>query len=587
MGLSFTVASAEQQACVILRLDGGRYLLDEKGEETDSVWRRESLPQVDIPITVSNGKAEFISDLEQYGMPGLRLFVRVSGGQGKNQLTVCVINSIEDDGSLDFQARNEHCLFQSQMTIYVGEDTEFVPRRATGTGKEKDDRLNSLLYRETKEFATGHTCSAMWDEEQVAPQWISTTWVPVQKVDDVDPNGDPLLKQRLSERGFSGYSAEDMHTLDDPELFNLLETLPAVYSDWLEQERASSNGLDADHKKIADGQFDEAKSVIERMNSSIECLKKDKRALKAFRLANKAMQRQMHWQGFDLVWRPFQIGFALLTLRSLVMRDQDRDIMDLLWFPTGGGKTEAYLLLMAFVLFFRRLERGSLAKDDGVCVVTRYTLRALTTDQFERTVSMICACELIRRESDKNATDVKSFSLALWIGSGSTPNTYADAKASLNGTFGATPSVIEACPLCRNSLVWSADDTKEEIHCRCSSSDCEIADKLDYLPIHTVDEQIYRHHPSIVIGTVDKFAQVCRFPLRTNGLFNIGSDYLPPDLIVQDELHLISGPLGTTTGLMELAIDWLCSSENKRPKIIGSTATIQSCLLYTSPSPRD
>ena len=573
MGLSF-LASADSRIEFELLVKTGTYTYSE--DDDSSSWTRSSLESSPVPVSWQNGEIDYPKDLEVFGIPGMRLFIRSAPADGFAQFTVCIINSNEDDGTLDFQARNERCFYQTRLEIKSRDGTSFVPRRSHYVGTEKDSLLNGLLYRNTHEYATGHTCSATWDNDDDVPKWIATSWMPQQQVDDVDPGGDPDLQKALQEIGFEGFAAEALSELPDAELLQLLEVLPKVYSVWLDGEEGEKlSSLNEDLKEVAAGQLAEARSVIERMNRSIDTLRNNATAMTAFRLANRAMNRQMQWQGNDLVWRPFQLGFALLTLSSMVDRNQDRDIMDLLWFPTGGGKTEAYLLLMAFVLFYRRLEKGSLREEDGVAVITRYTLRALTTDQFERTVAMICACELVRREEDPQARNSKPFSLGLWIGSGSTPNNYEKAKESLNGSFGATPRVIESCPVCRSVFEWEANDSRKEIRVRCPSADCEIGTAFGWLPIHTVDEQIYHHHPSIIIGTVDKFAQVCRFPTRTNGLFNRGKSYLPPDLIVQDELHLISGPLGTTTGLMELAIDWLCSGEDHKPKIIGSTATIQ------------
>jgi hypothetical protein len=108
---------------------------------------------------------------------------------------------------------------------------------------------------------------------------------------------------------------------------------------------------------------------------------------------------------------------------------------------------------------------------------------------------------------------------------------------------------------------------------RCEAADCELGRVVPLLPVYTVDDDIYRERPSLLIGTADKFTQIVR-SADTTHIFNLGTG-APPDLIIQDELHLISGPLGTLAALYETAIDLICSRGGTRPKLIGSTATIR------------
>jgi len=306
----------------------------------------------------------------------------------------------------------------------------------------------------------------------------------------------------------------------------------------------------------------------------------------AFRLANRAMSLQHSWDPArrnrgPFIWHPFQLGFMLLAAPSAIdRRHADRGVMDLLWFPTGGGKTEAYLGLTAFLAFHRRFaSRPDPDDGGGVAAIMRYTLRLLTTQQFVRGAAMILACEAIRRGRVPGTMQPARlgkvpFGIGLWVGNEATPNRYEQAAAALGGNpDGPSPRQLVDCPACRSGLNWTADDAARTVRVRCATEGCMLNDPGSTLPVFTVDEDIYRERPTLVIGTIDKFAQIVRQE-ETNRLFAV-SHGRPPDLIIQDELHLIAGPLGTVAGLYEVAIDRMLSREGVPPKIIGSTATIR------------
>ncbi len=277
------------------------------------------------------------------------------------------------------------------------------------------------------------------------------------------------------------------------------------------------------------------------------------------------------------------MGFVLLCLISASDgADKDRATMDLLWFPTGGGKTEAYLLLTAFVIFQRRLKAAGDPIGGGVSVFMRYTLRLLTVQQFQRAAALITACELIRLGANLAglwqvpghfASDAP-ISIGLWVGQASVPNKVADAIKALSDRASSTPAQLSRCPVCDSLLSWGPNAAKTQIEVRCGNAACSYGQLSKPLPIWTVDEDIYRERPSLMIGTADKYAQLPRNG-ETGKLFGLATNAGPPDLIIQDELHLISGPLGTMAGLYEIAVDELCSTTGTRPKIIGSTATIR------------
>ena len=265
----------------------------------------------------------------------------------------------------------------------------------------------------------------------------------------------------------------------------------------------------------------------------------------------------------------------------------ERDIVDVIWFPTGGGKTEAYLGLSAFSIFLRRLRNPDHA---GTSILMRYTLRLLTTQQFQRAASLICACEIIRRREVENL-GTERFCIGLWVGGEVTPNTEENAVKTLRklqNKRGVNKFIMLSCPWCgaamgpqqmgRSIRVKGYRKLARPNRVRhiCEDTDCEFASG-DGLPLAVIDEQIYSSPPTLLIGTVDKFAMLA-FQPPARHLFGIDTPYPPPELIIQDELHLISGPLGSMVGHYETAVHALCIGDKEgqriKPKIIASTATI-------------
>ncbi|BBO16531.1 conserved hypothetical protein [Candidatus Brocadia pituitae] len=290
-------------------------------------------------------------------------------------------------------------------------------------------------------------------------------------------------------------------------------------------------------------------------------------------------------------WRPFQLAFILMNLNSMLDANHpDREMVDLIWFPTGGGKTEAYLGLSAFTIFLKRLKDKN---DAGTTVIMRYTLRLLTAQQFQRAASLICACDKIRKENEEELGTAR-ISIGLWVGESLTPTYREDARKIFKkmelGREEDNPFVVQKCPWCGSQMGYLKDEkrnkvkgykrkkvgTTETIIYQCDNSECNFS-KTDFnLPLFVIDEDIYDNPPTLLIGTVDKFAMLTWRPeARTLfGFRDTGERLSPPELIIQDELHLISGPLGSMVGLYETMIEELCTANNVKPKIIASTATI-------------
>jgi len=405
-----------------------------------------------------------------------------------------------------------------------------------------------------------------------------------------------------------------------------LNPIAEQYRNWIEAQRALVPDSPAKRHDTGQELLQRAQVGANRIEQGIRLLT-DPMCLEAFRLANKVMaqsvrRRQGPMQGKPLssvappTWRPFQLAFLLMNLPGIAQpASKDREVVDLLFFPTGGGKTEAYLGLAAFTLILRRLRNPGIGSA-GVSVLMRYTLRLLTLDQLSRAATLICALEL-ERQQDVTKLGDWPFEIGLWVGRAATPNRmgrkgdYDPETARLrtirfmNNDSLPSPIPLEECPWCGTKFkaisfrLLPNSDAPEDLRISCVNRECQFSRGVN-LPILAVDEPIYRRLPCFMIATVDKFAalpwtgpvgaffgRVQRYDKRgfygpcdsPQGNKIPGERLPPPDLIIQDELHLISGPLGTLVGLYETALDELCVFESDghqiRPKIVASTATVR------------
>ena len=395
--------------------------------------------------------------------------------------------------------------------------------------------------------------------------------------------------------------------------------------------------LSACYKAAAESNIAGCLKARNRMLAGLKVLNDDSVAWTAFSLANRAMfMQRVHLKlqsdmadidrypgdedltklletldygeprsitGDNYAWRLFQIAFLLMSIESVTNDTAcDRDVVDLIWFPTGGGKTEAYLGLTAFTIFYRRL--AHLPDSDGTTVIMRYTLRLLAAQQFTRASTLICACEYIRSDAvsrhpkyGKYPLGNTEITIGLWIGREHIPNTNADAKKHLKELTDARTDTLQyakeqhnkfqvlKCPWCGTKLVKDRIGTKmvgtfgyrmrnnRHFELFCPQESC-FFNQQGKLPIQIVDEELYACPPTLLFGTVDKFAMI-PWKKEIGTFFAAGTGNRAPDLVIQDELHLISGPLGTMVGLYETAIDALCTRNGIRPKIVASTATIR------------
>ncbi|MFD4252518.1 helicase-related protein [Amycolatopsis thermoflava] len=585
IGMTFAV-DTRVTSNVTLTIEVARYVPDNlegsSSDEDDERWRR-------VPEKVEPEVIDVSTPQDHRGdvLDGLQLFVRVrpADEQGRVAVTAALLNVKKAGRGAD---RDSLAFYQPRL-IATGPSrtTPFVERPVAGS-PDGDEELESyrLLYRHSPTYAVGHGCAVQWDaatssinsvEGPAGAAAVRTTFVPRYDLRLADSN--PAIDStRLGMSYLASASAADV--------IDALRGLTGGYREWIEARRAETELLsDPGLRRVANDHLALCDEACDRMLAGIAALA-DQDVMEAFRLANRAMAMQRartEWLKSAEratsepdesvgVWRPFQIAFLLLSLSGVVDHTSpDRGVADVLWFPTGGGKTEAYLGLIAFTVFLRRIRNP--IHGGGMTVLMRYTLRLLTAQQFERAALLMCSMEFLRREKTGLLGEAE-ISIGMWVGEGSTPNWLRDAKTALRKLAKGeevqekNPVQLHSCPWCGLALDHrNYSIVEDRLVVACGAEGCEYASGL---PVHVVDETIYVHRPTLVIATSDKFAGI---PWESNvaALFNLTGLEPPPDLIIQDELHLISGPLGTLAGLYEAAIDLAAN----RPKIIASTATIR------------
>ena len=598
-------------------------------------------------------------------------------------VTLFLVNEQQEPKKL----RDTAWVFQPQLVAEGVDGAAIIHKRHTilelsGTDpkvKAENDLL-AMLYRRHVEFAVGHGTSVHVDVSPDPNHAISvrTKVVPTCEIPKTTPPRPEDAEFNPSFAKLAGLVL-DMKVLAEasPKQYrSKLKPLVEAYQDWIDREESRihdpAEGL-ATFQNVAQQAIARCRSTLTRIQAGLDLLDQDENAAQSFAFLNRAMWLQRTHSLFaeqvrrsgenpdmgdiDIVenrsWYPFQLAFILLNLPGITQFDHPERseapeaVADLLWFPTGGGKTEAYLGLTAYTLALRRLQ-GTVegrSGENGITVLMRYTLRLLTLQQFQRAATLICACEDIRRTANSHGDHrwgKTPFRIGLWVGGSTTPNWTSDADEAIKSAHGAKPRLggmggtgsphqLTNCPWCGTKIdpgkhikveKYSEGSGRTLIYCGAKFGQCKFSMKEapgEGLPVMVVDEEIYRRLPSLLITTVDKFAQMpwngsvqmlfcqvdgyCeRHGFRSPGLAESAEELAingvhrakgilpsakvlpqnplrPPDLIIQDELHLISGPLGTLVGLYETAIDRLCTWEVNgkriRPKLVCSTATIR------------
>ncbi len=557
-GMSFSVGEATTELSV--QVAAARY------EDKDGKWHRRPITPPPVAVSVdSTGALRPITIA-----PTLELHVVVRETRsGARPITLALVNTVESPAQ---GLRDGYAWYQVELKVTCPDG--FLDRPThTSTGLEDADvGSNRLLFRDARNLAIGHGCAVEWIDADVVTE-LRMSFIPAHDVPRADT-------------GVAGVPKLPMSALADGQGLALIEQLVQRYREWIEVQRRRIPGLsDKDLAATAEHHLALATKAADRMEGGLNRLKEDAQVMRAFQLMNRAMYEQRNKQErirngaapAEQYWRPFQIAFILMNVRGLAdPADPERNLADLLWFPTGGGKTEAYLGLIGFAILLRRIKNP---QDGGVSVLMRYTLRLLTLQQFERAAGLICALELIRKSELPSSAEI---SLGLWVGQAATPNNLQDAKTALaklkrgESLNENNPMQLTRCPWCGTHLspndYWIQQFPQAQMTIRCPNTTCEFHSGI---PAHVVDSEVYAVRPSLVIGTVDKFAMMA-WRAEAQSLFSVDGAHPKPDLIVQDELHLISGPLGTMVGLYETAVDAACTDEGShRPKLIASTATIR------------
>lgn len=520
----------------------------------------------------------------------------------------------------DSTSKPEEFLFQAEMKIKADKIVPYTqPHRSVIDDEEYS--LNEELYRDVPVYGKGVNCAVNWDQDNDnKPSWVKTTYFPHQKATAYSPE----TEYNTTNNACDVYDLSIWSELSKKEVLTRLKNVASDYSDWHDSQKRNCRDVDV-LKKV----LEEQEEFKRRLEENIEYLSINERAFNCFKIANTAMYIQMciarderfkknrdlslfndtdsifnqeAWDYFkDGRWavrpqyRPFQLAFLVMNIKSTFESDDPyrKDNVDLIWFPTGGGKTEAYLALTALTIAERRTSGDN--DVSGVSVIMRYTLRLLTAQQFERASFLICALEYLRKELRNHAefhlaldspNQNTPITLGMWIGSGATPNEINKlSEWPYNDLFNATetpsynPFPIAYCPWCGCKLTTM--NSRGFVHgynrngeIKCLNNNCTYKNGL---PIYYIDEQLYNNPPTLLFATVDKFAQLNSS--ERGQMFGAGTNHRRPDLIIQDELHLISGPLGSLVGMYETMIEEICTDRRgsiRMPKIVASTATTRN-----------
>ncbi len=591
-----------------------RVVVDEQKKE---MWRRR--PKGPYNYDIRLDPESISSGFELPEEPGLVLVGKLGAttGQGLSgtarALSIFLVNRRPTGNP---KKADDKCVFQVQLEL--SSSLGFLPRKnLTGAASEDwDDNVADLQFREKCEYAVGHGVAVDVVERgpidsEVRATRVRTTWIPRAEVRRVEPRKTQLnteMRHLAALDGAEAVRAALLPLVDD-------------YGRWIEEQRRRE--LDGDRRDVAEALMDQAQTARERIRQGIVLLADDAEVRQAFAWMNEVMavaaQRgnpERYADGSQPAWRLFQLAFVLLNLPSISdPQDDYRSNVELIFFPTGGGKTEAYLGVIALTLLLRRM-RGQGRPDAGlgVAVLLRYTLRLLTLDQLARASTLMCALEQLRQQNVE-ALGRERFAIGLWVGRSATANTMKNVSVEIGkyktGSSSLSPFPLTNCPWCGSELGADSFDRQpnatrcERVVVGCSNWRCDFCPSKnpEGLPVLFVDEQIYHELPCFMVATVDKFAMMpwrgeigalfgrvhARHGHRFYGPLDGGSPkgaialrtgLHPPELIIQDELHLISGPLGTMVGLYETAIDQLCTWRTPdggivTPKVLAATATVR------------
>jgi len=382
---------------------------------------------------------------------------RHADGDGCWLITV-VLRNVTEFTSDQFESdKKQRILFQTyyDVTVINGDFITYPESQRPFGRLDQDEQSLALLYRDSGTFAIGHNCAAAWDSlPGRSPDRLYADVMPAVQLPSMTPDIKVAgVKLEIPIRDMADLSVDG-----GSRGWGMLSSLSSGYREWIASERAKANALPDKYREIAATHLDRCEMCAERIDRGIQLLKSDSDVLSAFKLTNVSMllqqismkevkKRELEYRAASRrivpsgehvspwalyesrieeqagksfgKWRAFQIAFLVMSLEGVTNPcSDDRDTVDLIWFPTGGGKTEAYLGVMAYAMFFGRSRSpgGDELPSDGTVAIMRYTLRMLTTQQFQRASSLICAMEYMRRNQNDCGFIINggSFSIGLW-----------------------------------------------------------------------------------------------------------------------------------------------------------------------------
>ena len=651
IGVSFYVADDVQK--IRANINWGQYYaeqmqdeivkgtLDNKKKKERTVYIREQKKEV---VNIDFDDFKYSKRIPLNSNSNIYVYVmKMQLNNGYKMVSVYLHNNDKASGE---EKEYEKVMFPVEM--HIAEDRMspiFVPEYIC----RKVELADEYYYKGRPVYARGRGCAATWKclTAQVNATVVSTSFIPDHEISNVSAQIDDMPEHAFSMLQMSFPKKKS-------DVINNLRTLTSMYGDWIDNILFNDNAM-KDGKFKATGQaiIDKCIEANKRMNVGIDLIENNDKVYQAFSFMNQAMYLQRSITAFSKdygrgipcslrdymkdipekgrkkdhsEWRPFQIAFILLNLYGIIDGESsEREIVDLLYFPTGGGKTEAYLGLIAFTIAYRRLTAADeleYEKDGGVTVFLRYTLRLLTTQQRDRLMRLIIAMESLR-EKNPDLYGKERISIGFWVGGNVTPNKFSDYSETDKYkkdefTRKLTKQIIR-CPYCGKPISKSNYEINKKemtVKIHCTDPSCMFSKRSGRtMPVYLVDEEIYAKCPTVIISTVDKFARLpwsekvgllfgktnryctrCGYiavgeshPGRHNADKAAGLEkaktmeckpFYPPELIIQDELHLITGPLGTIYGGYETVVEEMCCIEKNgkkvRPKYIVSTATIKN-----------
>lgn len=488
----------------------GRYFEIGKSEDKKKKkWKRNPYHKILKPEELSFKEENYIYDEDDGG-----IYLKIRRTPWKNgtyHITVSLVNNLNAANGKTPPISS--CIFQPSMRIILKNDTQIVDPEMYNQSKKE----LQFLYRKRAAMARGHMCSAIWENIDYMDNKIF-------KISELWPDGEffgdeclKFIKSDIRSEFIPLYPIptpcfdwDKINFKNKPKLYasclsemwgqnkinEYLNPLVEGYRLWIQSNKEVNDEETAKNKDIIKDIITKQTIAADRIQKGIEILKTDENANLAFCFANKTIQLQHEWKNLGkkqtnkeklnekakeevkFEWRPFQLAFFLMNIESIYNENSpDREILDLLWIPTGGGKTEAYMGLMAFTMALRRIKAlkgdSSNKTGAGTSIISRYTLRILTIQQFRRTLKMVTAAEYLRVTKTDNGIGWRPdssiegdwiygssrFSAGMWVGGAVSPNHLRTknerigAIDNLRGLGGeGEPAQVVTCPVCDNFL---------------------------------------------------------------------------------------------------------------------------------------